>query len=289
MGAANLPQNIQNNDPLDAGAVMQNFQAITQVVNGNLEADTNVSAAAAATQPGNTNSEGVAATMARSDHQHIIQGFENLAVDPTTGNFKGRVYWNTSSTEFRYCTDAAGSGTYGTFTPAATELVVHAAQHKDGGHDPLADNTLTDHMFAAKGTIYSATLGTTHTSISSSAFSTIVDLTGVTTAGSQTLGIWVTLIFRAGANSATHNGAFRVVDVTASNTTIYLSTQAELHTSGVQTQISGFFYYTTPSSAARTLRVQAGVNSGNDCDVVAETGTFNTETLNTPTIVATVL
>ena len=197
-------------------------------------------------------------------------------------------YWNTSSTEFRYCTDAAGSGTYGTFTPTATELVVHAAQHKDGGHDPLADNTLTDHMFAAKGNIFSATLASDHASISSSAYSTIVDLTTVTTTGLQTLGVYVKLIAQPSTNSATHNFAFRVVDVTNSNTTIYKSDPTELHTSGVQQDITGFFFYSTPATGARTLRVQAGVNSGNDCTVVAP-ATMNSENLKSPTISAVIL
>lgn len=289
MGAINLPSNIQNDDDLDAGVVMSDFQSITQVVNGNLEADSNVSTAAAATQPGSANGEGVAATLARSDHKHLIQGFENLAADPTTANFKGRVYWNTVTTELRYCKSAVGVGTYGTLTPTATELVIHAAEHKDGGHDPLADNTLTEHMFAAKGTIFKETLLATHAQISNTGFSTIVNLS-VTTTGLQTLGVYVTIRY-TNSDSDPRNCTFRVVDVTASNTTIYMADPIEVKAPGVQTQHSGFFYYTTPATGARTLRVQAGTvtAAGNHVDVLQSDTNFNGETLNTPTISAVIL
>ena len=284
MGAINLPVNIQDGDDLEAADVMSNFQSITQAANGNLQANSNVQTATAVTQPGNANGEGVAATLARSDHKHIIQSFENLAADPTTGNFTGRVYWNTNTNEFRYCTNAAGSGTFGTFTPSATELVVHAAQHKDGGHDPIADNTLTDHMFAAKANIFTATLGSDHASISSSAWSTILDLTTVTTTGQQTLGIYVNLL--AQATAGTGNAFFRVVDVTASNTTIFSSNSVECD-SGIQTQLDGFFYYSTPAGGARTLRIQAGA-SNNTIDIKQPSG-HHGDTFIGPTIQAAIL
>lgn len=287
MGSVNLPANIQNGDPLDAGAVMSDFQAITQVVNGSLEADSNVETAAAVTQPGNANSEGVAATLARSDHKHILQGFENLAADPTTGNFNGRTYWNTATSEVRYCTDATGSGTYGTLSPTAIELIIHAAQHKDGGHDPLADNTLTDHMFAAKGTIFAATLGSDHLNISGSSFSTILDLTTVTTTGQQTLGISMSIRFQTQGGGGTPNAAYILTDVTASNTKIWQSEIVECD-AGVQTECKGFFYYTTPATGARTLRLSAGASTSNTVNVLAPTA-FNSSGVTGPTIQAVIL
>lgn len=287
MGAINLPANIQNDDPLDAGEVMADFQAITQVVNGSLEADSNVSTAAAATQPGSANSEGVAATLSRSDHLHLMQGFENLAFDPTTGNFKGRVYWSTASSALRYCTDATGTGTYAPLTPTAAELVVHAAQHKDGGHDPLADNTLTDHMFAAKGSIFQATLGADHTNINDSGWSNIIDLTTVITTGVQTLGIYVSMRF-TNSDSGGHNTGWRVVDVTNSNTTIGASEIIEVTHPNIQTGINGFFYYTTPAAGPRTLRVQASTTGHNTVDAKTPTG-LQGETVFPPTIQAVIL
>ena len=285
MGAINLPSNIQDGDDLEAADVMANFQSITQTANGNLQASSNIQTATAVTQPGNANGEGVAATLARSDHKHIIQSFENLAADPTTGNFAGRVYWNTNTSTFRYCTNPAGSGTFATFTPGAADLVVHAAQHKDGGHDPIADNTITEHMFAKKGNIFSQTLGSDHANISSSTFSTIVDLTTVTTTGQQTLGVAVQLVFQT--NGTTGNAAFKVIDVTASNTTIYMSNVIQIQSGNIQTHASGFFFYTTPAGGARTLRVSAGAAQSN-MSVLAPTG-FNSETVKGPTISAVIL
>jgi len=289
MGAVNLPDNIQDGEDLLAGPVMANFQAITQTVNGSLEANANVSTASAVTQPGSTNAEGVAASIARSDHKHLIQGFENLAADPTTGNFKGRVYWNTVTNELRYCEDATGSGTFGSLTPTATELVIHAAQHKDGGHDPLADNTLTDHMFAAKGTIFSVTLGADSASFSGTGWTTIIDLTTITTTGQQTLGIAVQGFLQASGGSGNPNAALRLVDVTASNTTIWMSPIQECD-AGIQNWVSGYFYYTTPAGGARTIRLQGGATSNVSGGVIMkQPAGFNTNSVVGPTMQAVIL
>ncbi len=288
MGAAALPFNINNGDPLDATQVMANDQAITQVVNGGLEANTNVSTDTAVTQTGAANGEGTAATLARSDHRHLIQGFENLAADPTTGNFKGRVYWNTVTTTLRYCSDATGVGTFLDLTPTATSLVVHAAQHKDGGHDPLADNTITEHMFAAKGTIFSSTLTADTANFSGTgwtSFGNSSDLS-VTTTGAQTLGITISLTLQNGSGS-NRNAQFRVQDVTASSATIYKSVVVEADI-GVQTQLSGMFFYTTPATGARTLRLQGTCSAAGAVLAQASTS-VNTETLKTPTIQAVIL
>lgn len=289
MGAINLPFNIVNDDPLDASQVMADLQAITQVANGGLEANTNVSTASAVTQPGSANSEGVAATIARSDHLHINQGFENLASDPTTGNFKGRVYWNTATNELRYCTDATGSGTFGSFTPTAAELVIHAAQHKDGGHDPLADNTITDHMLAAKTNIFSATLGADHASISATNWSNIIDLTTVTTTGQQTLGIAMSLRFQTSGGGGSPNAQYRLVDLTASNTTVWTSQSVECD-AGVQTECIGFVYYTVPAAGPRSFRIQAAATTNVSGGVSVLKHTFvSSETVAGPTIQVVVL
>ncbi len=288
MGAINLPNNIQNDDDLDAGVAMANWQAITQVANGGLEAATNVSTDTAVTQPGSTNSEGTAATLARSDHLHLIQGFENLASDPTTGNFKGRVYWNTATLELRYCTDSSGTGTWASLTPTALELVIHAAQHKDGGHDPLADNTITDHMFAAKTNIWTAMLVSDSANFSGTAWTDIISSIPVTTVTAQTLAISINLRFN-NADSSSHNAAFRLVDVTASNTTIYKSDPIQINLNNQQTQITGFFYYSTPiAGGARVFKLQGAATVGGQIKALAPTA-LNSEAFLAPTFQAVIL
>ena len=267
---------------------MANEQAITQVVNGGLEAGTNVSTDTAVTQPGTANAEGVAATLARSDHLHLIQGFENLASDPTTGNFKGRVYWNTAMLELRYCTDSSGTGTWASLTPTATELVIHGAQHALGGHDPLPANVLDETWFKAKTNIFSATLASDSASFSGSAWTTILDLTTVITTTAQTLGVSVNLVL-TNTTGTSRNAGFRVVDVTNSNTTIYRSGQIQVNLSNQQTPISAAFYYTTPvAGGTRTLRVQGGASVGSAINAVAPTG-FNGDSVTGPTIQAVIL
>jgi hypothetical protein len=105
-----LPFTINDGDPESAGPVMANYQAITAVVNGNLELGTNVLAAPPAAQTGATTFEGSSTSGARADHLHAIRGFEQLTSDPTTNNFVGRVYTNTSTGKIRVCISAAGTG-----------------------------------------------------------------------------------------------------------------------------------------------------------------------------------
>ena len=86
MGAINLPYNIQNGDGLDADKVMANYQSIITQTNGLLEADNNVQVLAPPnSNVGNSNSEGTSAFLSRADHQHVIQGVENVTTLPVTG------------------------------------------------------------------------------------------------------------------------------------------------------------------------------------------------------------
>jgi hypothetical protein len=78
------------------------------------------------------------------------------------------------------------------------------------------------------------------------------------------------------------------VDVTNSNATIYRGDVMEISANAVQTQVDAFFYYSTPATGARTLRVQAGASAASAIDVKAAAG-FNTETALPPTIQAVIL
>lgn len=291
MGAINLPYQIENGDGLDADTAMANWIQIVNVANGLLEASSNVRVAApSASNAGNANSEGTSASLSRSDHAHVIQGVENVTAAPSIGNFEGRLVFDTSSGQLLMCTDAVAPTFIAVGNLVATDLVAHGAQHKDAGDDPLPDNTLTDHMFAAKANIFTAELTSAHSGISSSSYSTIIDLS-VTTTGQQTLGVAVNIRFQNGA-AAQRLAAFRVVDVTNSNTTIFKSIQHQLGTSGGGSDaawLSAHFYYTTPATGSRTLRLQAGADGATVN--VSGSGTFNGDATAdvTPTLQAVIL
>lgn len=280
MAEVNLPFNIKNGDGLDADQVMANDQILAQSINGGLEAGSNVTTAAAVTQVGNANAEGTAATVARSDHTHIIQGVENLTADPTTGNFEGRVFWNTTANVFRYYDGA----TWFDLTPSAASLIVHAAQHKDGGHDPLPDNTITDHMRAARTNVVTASQSADVNGLSTGGFTDLTGLTAVafTTNGIQTLRFDLAFVLQATANAP--NGAVRVIDVTAANTTIWMSPVVQIN-NGQQTGVWGSFTYTVPVAGARTFKFQAG--AGATANALAPV-TFHTETVKGPSVTITV-
>ena len=107
----------------------------------------------------------------------------------------------------------------------------------------------------------------------------------VTTTGIQSLAIYVTLRVRT---TNTCNFSFRVQDTTAANVTIYASDAMQITQTAIQTQISGFFFYTVPATGARTLRVQAGCTQAGACDVLAAVP-VNGEAYNTPMIQAVIL
>lgn len=152
-----FPFTIANGDPEDAGPVMANFQAVSAVVNGALEMGTNVVADPPSAQTGAAISEGVSQSAARADHQHAIRGFEQFTSDPTTSNFLGRVYMNTSTSKIRMCVNASGSGAWVTMgNMGAADLPNHATNHIAGGADalspPMVSATRTSNQSIATGT-----------------------------------------------------------------------------------------------------------------------------------------
>lgn len=275
MPAINLPFQISNGDPLDADAVMADLGAITSTANGSLEMGANVQTAAPpAPITGKDNSPGTSTSGLRSDAQFVIQGVENVTAKPTSGNFLGRLVYITAGGDIGkafICTDAATPVWVPWANPAATDLVIHAAQHKDGAHDPLADNTITDHMFNAKTTIYTADLASDFTSnISTSAYTTILDLT-VTTTHAQTL-LVATNLKISNTSGVAQNIAFRILDQhdaagdTTTPVTIWRTQLMQFGASGGGNDgqvLTASFPYTTPViGLTRTLRLQAGVASG---------------------------
>ena len=294
MGAINLPYQIENGDGLDADKVMADLQAIITQANGLLEADNNVQVLAPPnSNVGNANSEGASAYLSRADHQHVIQGVENVTTLPVTGNFLGRLVYVTSGVnigKLLVCTDA-GANTFAPFggVVGTAEVPIHAIEHKDGGHDPLADNTITDHMHAAKGTIFAASMAADVSPLSGTGWTNLGTDLAVTTTGIQTLGIAIQVMFQTSGGGGNPNAALRLVDVTAGSTTIWMSSVTECD-AAVQTPMGGFFYYTVPAGGARTLRLQGGASTNVSGGVIARKPVgFNTETVLGPNIQAVIL
>lgn len=264
MTAINLPYNIQNGGPLDADQVMANLNAITTIANGLLEADTNILVNAPPNSNiGSVNDEGTSAYLSRADHAHIIQGVEQVAALPTSGNFLGRLVYGTAGTiinKLLMCTDA-GVPTFTVFgNPAGADVAIHATEHKDGGHDPLPDGILTDHMKAAR-VIQSVAQGGTSADFSTSTWTNLIDLTTVATTGIQTL-----LIFVQGriknSNASANNWRLRIQDITAASAVIWETGLTDLGTGNAQ-DICFMFPYTVPAGGTRTLRLQGAANLAN--------------------------
>jgi hypothetical protein len=112
-------------------------------------------------------------------------------------------------------------------------------------------------------------------------------LTTVATTTAQTLCVSVSLCLTS-ADSTGRNAQFRVLDVTASNTTIYKSVVVQVdHTT--QTPLTGVFFYTTPiAGGTRTFRVQGTCSVAGQVKAVGDQS-VNTEAVNTPTIQAVIL
>lgn len=127
--------------------LIANDDAIAAVVNGDLEAEVNVSVSApTAAQRGASQSEGSASTLLRSDAQFIIQGFEALSTEPTSAHFLGRVYYDTSDDQLKRCTNESA----GTYTPfdnlGVAEVATHGSSHSQGATDPLANGAVSSAM-----------------------------------------------------------------------------------------------------------------------------------------------
>jgi len=117
----------------DANQVNSDFAAVATVVNGNLEASTNVKVAAPIAQTSAAIAAGSSLSLARADHAHTIQCTEQLAANPSTGNFIGRRYFNTSTLKEMLCIATGGSGTWVVMANySSADLPAHASNHTTG-------------------------------------------------------------------------------------------------------------------------------------------------------------
>lgn len=184
MATLTLPFNPQPGGDEDVTQVMANFNALVALVNGNLEASTNISVGTPAALTGASSDAGTSASLARSDHTHIVRGTEELTADPTTGNFIGREYMNTSSLKKRLCINAAGSGTWVTSGNYDTsDMPLHAANHSQGGSDALASNAISAAMMG-RALAATATMSA-DTFLGNGAWADLITPINVTATGTQ--------------------------------------------------------------------------------------------------------
>ena len=169
MTVITYPFNIVDGDPESAGPVMANFQAVTAVVNGSLELGTNVSAAAPSAQNGSTINGGSSPSALRADAQFVIRGVETLTADPTSGNFDGRTYYNTSTHKHR----AFINGSWQTYSNLAYSDL-----------PAIPNNTLTSSMMGRS--LVTASMGS-DVSLADNAWTTVISSFSVTTTGANQL------------------------------------------------------------------------------------------------------
>ncbi len=291
MPAVNLPFNIEDDDDIDAGPVMGNFESITSTVNGSLELGANVLASAPPSPiTGKDDTPGVSTSALRADAQWVLQGVENAPDLPASGNFLGRLVYITAGTsigKLLMCTSTAGTGTWqavGNMGP--TDVPVHAAQHEVGGHDPIPNGGIAAVMRGSQ-VPQTATLGSDSAQFSGTAWTNIgLDLVLAATTVVYTYLVTVHLVLD-NTGSGSPNAAVRVIDVgTSTNTTIGRSQLAEMDV-GVQTECIFSSYYTPPDATARTLRLQ-GACSASSSVLAKKPSGFNTDTFLPPTITAVI-
>lgn len=198
--------------PEDIAQIIADFDQILNVINGLLEADINVQADGPVTVKGNANTAGSSSALARSDHQHIVQGVENVAALPTTGNFLGRKVFLTTDNKHYSCTDTADTGTWEPYSNLdAADVPAHASRHGDGGADEIPVNGIAEDMLKARTIVEG--LATGNITPPANTWSAIATLT-VTTENAQTVDIYVFVRATNGAGSARNVGV-RVRDLTA--------------------------------------------------------------------------
>ena len=288
MPSISLPFNIEDDDDIDAGPVMGNFESITSTVNGSLELGANVLASAPPSPiTGKDDTPGVSTSALRADAQFVLQGMENATDLPSSGNFLGRLVYITANTNIGklfMCVSTAGVGTWQAIgNQGAADVAIHAAQHEVGGHDPIPAGGIAASMRGVQ-TPQTAILASDSAQFSGSGWTNLgLQLVTAVTTVAQTYAVWVDLVLQ-NTGGSNRNAAFRVQDVgTSTTTTVHMSKPIEVDI-GVQTQVTGFFYYTPPDGTARTIRVQGACSAASSVLAKQPAG-FNTETFLSPNLV----
>jgi hypothetical protein len=206
----NYPFTFTPNTTADADQMMANLNANRAVVNGSLEGGTNVRTGIAGAVSA-TSGEGGSLLMARSDHTHAVQGLERFTTDPTSANFVGREYFNTTTNQTRLCIALGSPDTWvSSGNPTAADLPAHASRHATGGPDALPANSVAQSMFAAR-TIYEG-VPSADVSPSANAWTDIITGLAVTVTATQLAWFIVNVAYHNTHATNVPQVAFRIED-----------------------------------------------------------------------------
>lgn len=147
MTRMNIPFRPASGDDEIVEQLIQDFDHVQDIANGQLQANTNFKVTAPPSPlDGDANAEGISDSGARADHTHVIRGMERLAAAPTGSHKLGRVFYDTTTDQYKVCTDDV-VGTYEAFTnQAAADVAVHGSRHGVGGGDELPDGGVVADM-----------------------------------------------------------------------------------------------------------------------------------------------
>lgn len=241
MSVLTIPNTLVHDTLADAAAVMGNFNAIPTVVNGNLESSTNVKVAVPIAQTSAAIAQGSSVSLARADHAHVIQGFEQLTSDPTTGNFVGRCYNNTSTLKIRQCIATGGSGTWITIgNLTAADLPAHASNHTTGSdqlNPPMCLATRTATQSITNNTATAVLFNATDLSDTDTMHDTVTNNDRIT---AKTAGMF---LFTANVAFAANNTGLRTAQIQHSGGAVIANFYLPSTTAGTDAQmsLSGYF------------------------------------------------
>ena len=213
--------------------------------------------------------------VSRSDHQHLVRGFEQATSDPSTGLFDGRTYYDTTNHRVRTCVPATAPATGFVWVTggnlADTDLPIHAARHKLGGADPLPNLAVGETMLRSR-TLFQG-VPSADVTLSSGAWTDVVTglavaVTVVTdtsippvTVGQTAWLIMNALVQNTGATTPI-TASMRVLD---ENSNVLFQSGTKVYGSNGGANDTNTFaavYPVTFTRATPTLRMQVGVNGG---------------------------
>lgn len=247
------PFAIVNGQLADGDQLEADLAIVRSICNGQLEMGVNVQAGTSGTAlTGNSSSGGSSGFGSRADHQHVVRGFEQFAADPSSGNFVGRHYFDTTNNRIRLC--IATPGTWVTVgNLAASDLPIHSSRHATGGADPLPSNSISETMFAAR-TIFQG-VPSADIPIGANAWNDVVTGLAVTITTSQVAWLVVNCAYHNTSGSVSPVVTVRVVD--GSSTVLWQSGGKQMSTSGANNdQQHESAVYPVALSASPTLRLQ---------------------------------
>lgn len=219
-----LDYTFQNGTPADADQVNANFQRVQDFANGGIDITSVLVGTPVAQDSQGGLSQGSGPGLAAADHKHILRGWERLAADPTSQNFIGRTYWNTTNNNERKCIALGSPDSWiTTGNMAASDLPNHASRHATGGPDALPTNSVDQGMLTrtAVGADLSADV-----SLSSGSWTDLITgIQPVIVGTQQNATLFLQVGASNGSNTKNQTIAFRVID---QNNAVYFQSKGEM-------------------------------------------------------------